>query len=391
MPAPRSQRARARGRLLALGALALGSLALGACSPWTRIERQPGWTLYALDTQGLEAQAYVDAFGPALRAVERAFGPFEESVRVHIWPSGAPPNAAGRSTEVQRIPGVGPARIPAWHMRRGAGPLLPRGIYIESPDVGTAVHELVHAHLAQDERRFPLWFEEGLASFFGDGVTSGGEWTVDGLACWPLRQLRDEPIGEQEFARLLTRTSADNASSRDDVLAHFIGWAIVFDLAQESGSRDWHVWLELVRRDYSTPSLRVRLERAIAPGTELRWLERLEDPAPAVRLAALKASWKLRQRAVLERLIEAIAREQDPEVLVGLGVNALAAAGELSLDLESWSRALAAIRDALERGQLQDPLEARALDELRASCARARSDRYSAQRALGGLRRFWEE
>jgi len=112
-------------RRMAVLALALTSV---ACSPWRRVGRGSGWSLYALDAKSVEIAPYREVFAPAHRAVERHFGPFAESVRVHLWPSSPPSGAVGRNTEVQRIPGIGPARIPAWHLRRGGGPIMPAGL-----------------------------------------------------------------------------------------------------------------------------------------------------------------------------------------------------------------------------------------------------------------------
>jgi hypothetical protein len=36
------------------------------------------------------------------------------------------------------------------------------------------VHELVHARVSEENAKLPLWFEEGLASLFGDGALYDG-------------------------------------------------------------------------------------------------------------------------------------------------------------------------------------------------------------------------
>ncbi|MFT4541498.1 MAG: hypothetical protein ACI841_002169 [Planctomycetota bacterium] len=371
--------------------LSMVLLACCSCSPWQRLDRSQGWALYALKDRAVAAAPYRTAFEPAYRSVERDFGPFKEEVRVHVWPTSAPPASSSRSMQVRRVPGIGPARIPAWHMGGGGGPILPRGIYIDTPDMGTAVHELIHAHMAQHDEELPLWFEEGVASFFGDGVTIGGEWIVDGLSCWPLRELRDNPLTDEQLERLLSRRSSGQLAARDDLLLHFVGWAVVYDLALETGSRDWRIWRDRIRQGFTLASVQERLQRVLRPETEFLWLERLHDDRAAVRLAAAKGTWKLGRMQVLDLLMNALEYEADPEVAVGLAVNALAAAGELRLSQARWGELRALILRALASSALADPDESAAVEDLRRAYAGARSDWHAAQFAMSGLHRFWEE
>ena len=75
------------------------------------------------------------------------------------------------------------------------------------------MHELVHARLAQEGVELPLWFEEGVATFLGDGALVSGRWVVDGLACWPLRELQKARPRGAELRRLLARDTQQRAIS----------------------------------------------------------------------------------------------------------------------------------------------------------------------------------
>jgi len=111
-------------------------------------------------------------------------------------------------------------------------------VYAGVAEPGTAVHELVHARLAEEDPDLPLWFEEGLACLMGDGFLDQEHWIVDGLACWPMRELREQKLGDGDLARLLALKAEDSLSARDNVLIHFVGWAVVFDLYRESNGFD---------------------------------------------------------------------------------------------------------------------------------------------------------
>jgi len=376
--------------LLAL-ALALGLGAASACSSWQAVHEYGAWTLYRQRDSEVDESTFQAAFTPAFAAVEELFGPFRSKVRVHAWherEGRADPLAeAEASIGYRDVPGIGPARIQAYHARGIAGPLSPTGVFIGQPDVGTAVHELVHARLAEDKVRLPLWFEEGLASLVGDGIAIDAVWVVDGLACWPLRELREEALDELELARLLRIRASDRTSVKDNVMVHFVGWAVVFDLYRETGRIDWELWRARFDFDDQLADAHRRMLRTLAPHTPLEWLERLDDPDRRVRLAAAKGTWKLRSRAVLERLLDALEIETDPEVRVGLAVNALAAAGEVRISGQRWWRA---VFEALANAELQDPEEARAIADLY-QAYRWQQDKDEARDALSRLTRFWEE
>jgi hypothetical protein len=370
-------------------------LALGACSSWREVHEYDGWTLYESE-RAVDAAAFAAAFEPAVRSIEEHFGEFERNVRVHAWNGAVELGPAGRGIVhenegdgVQDVPGIGPARVQAYHSR-DSGRLFAAdaGIYVAAPDAGTAAHELVHARLAELDVRVPLWFEEGIATVFGDGALVDGRWRVDGLACWPLRELRENPLGDEELAALLVLEAIDAVSVRDNVLAHFVGWAIVFDLLRETRSLDWRVWQRAF--DWQRPAVdaRARLERTLAAATPLEWLRRLEHDDPGLRFAACKGTWKLHEEDVVLALMDALEREQDDEVRVALAINILASGNDVRLGRRDSHRARAAIHAALTTAELDAPDEQRAVREL------ARGVRWGGERAqlaLEALRRYWEE
>jgi hypothetical protein len=371
-------------------------LLLPACASWRTIGEHEKWTLCAAPGATVDGEAFARAFDPALLAVEAAFGPFRERVTVHAVADEEDAGAQGASAlaqpdglSTQVVPGIGLARVRAWHVR-STGPFgTPSGIYVGAPDAGTAAHELVHARLAEVCGDLPLWLEEGLASICGDGILIHGSWTVDGLACWPLRELVDEPISDAELERLCKLRAGEDSDTRENVLAHFVGWAIVFDLLRESGSLDWNAWLARYREGIATREARERLERSLAPGTVDQWLVRLTDPRPEVRAASAKGLWKLRSERALEQLLDALDDETDPEVRVVFSINALAAAGEMPLRPELTGRVWRTVWPRLRRAELEDGAENRALREL------LRSFRYGSRGASRGpleaLRRVWAE
>ncbi len=356
------------------------------CTTWSAVSSHPRWTLYAEDPDRVDAKAFCRAYEPAFAVIEGALGRFDAPVRVHAWEAAdGSVNGVGAAHDV---PGIGRARVRAFHSR-SSGPFGPRhGIYASSADAGTAVHELVHARVAEIDPKLPLWFEEGLASVMGDGFMDDERWVIDGLACWPLRELRDKPIDDRELARLLKARAEDGADLRENVLVHFVGWAIVFDLYRESGRIDWEGWRGRARS--MTPAeARVRLDRTIARATEQEWLRRLSHADRGVRLATAKGLWKLRSELVLAALLERLGDEEDPEVRVALAINALAAAGEREPPGRLVGRMWRTVWPVLRRAELADPSEQRAIELLMRSF-RWRGDANSTQ-ALEGLRRFWAE
>jgi hypothetical protein len=228
-----------------------------------------------------------------------------------------------------------------------------------------------------------------MASILGDGILIDGVWTVDGLACWPLRELADQHIDDDELARLVKLRAGEDSDTRENVLAHFVGWAIVFDLLRASGRIDCDGWLARYRDGISLREARERLERTLAAETVDSWLAHLSDPRPEVRAATAKGLWKLRSEHVLERLLDALETEKEPEVRVVFSINALATAGELPLRADLSGRVWRTVWPKLRRAELGDGAENRALGEL------MRSFRYGSRGASQGpleaLRRVWAE
>ncbi|MBL8863669.1 MAG: HEAT repeat domain-containing protein [Planctomycetes bacterium] len=365
--------------------LAAALATLAGCTSWQRVETFPGWSLHSEHPNRVDVAAFQRAYDPAFVAVESVFGPFRAPVRVHAFEEGGAARGVGA---VQEVPGIGRARVRAYHTR-GAGPFGPAaGVYASSADPGTAVHELVHARIAEIDPKLPLWFEEGLACVLGDGFLDGDRWVVDGLACWPLRELRARTPDERELARLLAVRAEHGTDLRENVLVHFVGWAIVFDLYRETGQVDWRAWSARAR-SMGVVEARDRLLRTLAPQTEAEWLARLDDPDRGVRMATAKGLWKLRSEAVLRRLVERVAREEDPEVAVALSINALAAAGEREPPGRLAGRMWRTVWPVLRRAELDDPAEAAAVAALLESFRwRGRGDPNS---ALDALERFWAE
>ncbi|MFN0242338.1 MAG: HEAT repeat domain-containing protein [Planctomycetota bacterium] len=377
-------------------ALALTVYLCSACASWKPRAEYEGWTLYAQDSLPVDPAEFQHAFDPAMIVVQRELGPFERSVRVYAWDEGTRSIEPG-TEQIQdagegllhEVPGIGPARVRAFHARDDGffGP--PSGVFVGKPEAGTAAHELVHARLAEDARTYPLWLEEGLACVIGDGFLARDGWVIDGLACWPLAQLRQQSIDDDEFDFLLGLHAEDVSSVRDNVLVHFVGWAIVFDLYRETGGIDWPAWRARYRQGITIQEARERLQRSISEETVLAWLDRLGDPDPNVRLATAKGVWKLRSTAIVQRLLDRLEKESVPEVRVGLAINALAAAGEQRLPPHVAGRMWRMTWPVLRRETLEVAEEQAALTALFRSI-RVRTNRPP-QDELEALRRFWAE
>lgn len=379
------------GRLSCATALA-ALVGLSGCASWSVVETRENYTLYAKPGEHVDAARFDQSLTPAFLAVEERFGPFEKRVDIHASDgveSGAPALAGISEGDFDSVPGIGPAKVRAYHVRSGPNPFAQSGVFLGSADTGTAVHELVHARLADEHVELPLWFEEGLASYYGDGALVGERWIVDGLACWPLRELREERLSDADLARLLALSPSDECTARDNLLVHFIGWAIVFDLAREEPDGTWREWLALFGPTDDAVQARRRIARTSDDRTHIDWLERLGDPDPGVRFAAAKGTWKLRSSTGLDLVLDRLAEEQDQEVAVALAINALLTAGEIRLSGRLWGRMGRSVFPTLRRAELPDPAEQEALEELLAAM-RGRGGRDS-ELALAQLSRFWDE
>lgn len=359
------------------------------------MRRFDSWTLYETADDPLQVERWEAAFEPAVLAIESIFGPFARPVAVHAW-SGAV-GIDGKQHKVlvgssdagtREVPGIGPARVQAWHARgRGLGSRS--GIFIAAPETGTAVHELVHAHYAEQGEELPLWFEEGVATLVGDGALWQREWIVDGMAYWPLRELRKNRPDDEELATLLTVRAGRSDSVAQNVAVHFVGWAVVFDLYRETGSLDWRVWYERFDFDDPVRDARRRMDRTLDPSTESQWLERLKSADPARRLATARGVWKVRNDEIANLLLDALETEQHPDVQVALALNLLAAAGNTTSSGRTRRRIRRLVSPVFETVTLELPHERRAMRSLyRAYLGSLQEDITEALEALG---RFWSE
>jgi len=378
--------------------LALTAFAHSGCTNWHVAEQYEGWALYVQSSESVASEEFVAALEPAFATVESLMGEFEDVVKVHAWHGGVEmqDGAKGRITTtddgtINHVPGIGPARVRAFHARGDGGLFSPSGVFVGTTDVGTAVHELVHARLAEEPEELPLWFEEGFAMILGDGTLHGDEWVVDGLACWPWRELREQRLDDVQLARLLEVSSGESHSVRDNVLVHFVGWAIVFDLYREVGELDWRKLLAHYRSEGDTlAQARRRLDRTLDDETPSEWLELLKEGDTGQRLAASRGTWKLHSRGIQRILLRSLRNEEDAEVQASLAVNALATAGQVRLDRRQSGWMWRAIFPVLRTAELEDPDETSALRTLYRAY-RYGNSRYDTQAALDRLSRFWED
>jgi hypothetical protein len=376
---------RHRHLLLAVLAAVLAS----ACTTWQPVERREAWTLYTQPGYSVDIACFARALEPAFTAVEERMGPFENVVRIHALANAAKGELRSEQ-EFESVPGIGPARVRAFHVRPTANPFESGGVFLECADTGAAVHELVHARLAEEHAALPLWFEEGLAQFYGDGAVFEDRWYVDGLCCWPLRELREERLGDADLERLMQIRGSDSTASRDNLLVHFIGWAIVFDLARELPQASWREWYDAWRADDSVAAARARIERTIDDRSHVEWLKRLGDEDPGVRFAAAKGTWKLRSASAADALLARLDKEEEPSVRFALALNALITAGEARLSGRQWNRFGRSVFGTLRNATLDDPAEAKSLELLRRAL-RGRVSKEDSDRAFDGLARYWDE
>jgi hypothetical protein len=368
---------------------ALAAVFLAACSTWQPVETRTAWTLYTRPGVEVDVDCFARALEPAFAAVEERMGPFTKSVRIHALAAGGSRELQS-DTEFETVPGIGPARVRAFHVRPSANPFASAGVFLECADAGAAVHELVHARIAEQGVSLPLWFEEGLAQFFGDGAVYEDRWFVDGLCCWPLRELREERLGDADLERILKIGASDATSSRDNLLVHFVGWAIVFDLAREAPNANWAQWYHAWQAEASTAAARRRIERTIDDRAYVEWLVRLKDDDPGVRFAAAKGTWKLRSASAVELLLARLEVEEEPTVRFALALNALITGGEARLSGRQWGRFGRLVFSTLRNTDLEDPTEAASLAQVRRAM-RGRTSKAESDRAFDGLARYWDE
>jgi len=385
--------------LRAASSVILG-LALASCTSWQPTAEFEGWTLYVRDGLEVDPEPYSAAFEAAFVVVEDAFGAFEDDVAVHAIAgsvdlhSGNSGSITGEVGVVEKIEGIGDAVVPAFHARGTDLTFYnpnPKGIFVAVPATGTAVHELVHARVADLQLELPLWFEEGVAAVMGDGIQREGRWVMDGFSFWPWVELREDRPTDEELKGLLNISSRDDHSVRDNVLLHFVGWAIVFDCMRETGDLDWERWLADARGAKDLVSwASVRMNRTLEEATMFEWLARVEDEDPAVRLASARGSWKVGDEDVINLLLDQLEREEDDEVKVCLAVNALASLGRGEPSRRIERRLWPTVLGALRRVELSDEGEQEAARELYRSYRRW-GGRRTRQSAFDRLDRFWRE
>jgi len=371
-------------------------LGLASCSRWERVAEHDGWVLYARPRAEFDRAGLERSLPPAIACVEQRLGAFRRPVRVHAWSGGVELQSGIRGeihdgrAPVTLLEGIGPTKVSAFHARGRTSWFAPTGIFLGEADTGSAVHELVHARLAELEHEPPLWFEEGLASLLGDGALHEGRWIVDGFSYWHWRELAAQRIDRDELARLLALRSDREHSVRDNVLLHFVGWAIVYDAQRADPTGDWHAWLARYTGPDGLAQAQDALARTLADETPLAALARLDEPEIGTRLAAARGSWKLGRPDVFDRLHRALVAEREPQVRVALAVNLIAGAGDSSIGEQRWWRARRDVVRALRESELADPVEREAVQRL-VRVYRGRSGPRDAGIALAALRRFWEE
>ncbi len=378
--------------------LAACVLLAAGCSAW-HVEREAeGWQLLRPRDVEIDGDAWADSFAIAHAAVQERLGPFDRPIRVHAWsgregtPIDARPEIASDGL-LAPAGDLGPARVSAFHVRPEDAHDARESaaeIYLVDTDPAAAVHELVHVRLAELDGELPLWFEEGLACLYADGLEVDGDWHVDGLACWPWTQLRGLELHDDELARLLALKAGDNYDARDNRLVHFVGWALVFDLARRRPQRTWREWYEAFERAPDpVAETRVRLDRTLDPNAVRDWLARLTHSNRGARLAAAKGTWKLASATVIDLLLDELEEERDPEVRATFALNALLAAGETKPGWFRWQRLREQALPVLVNASLPDPDEQRALRAWAASLGDSTSRALASD--LEPFARLWRE
>ena len=389
---------RAGGGIRLLLLLAISTLA-SCVAGWQEVAAQEDWRLYVRPGAGVDVDAYEALLGPAMEAVEAELGPFDSPVRVHAFTGGVQlkDGSSGRIVEGEdagRIESeVGTARVRAYHVRDdpfGAG-----GAFLGEASPGSAVHELVHARFAELNTDLPLWFEEGVAMLLADGVLeegpAGARWVRDGLCAWPLSRLRDLELDDERLMSLLELRPTDGHAIEENLLVHFLGWAMVFDLYRTNPEGTWQDWLAVHEADPSLATVRARLARSIDRDVLLLWLhQRLASGDAAVRRGAVLGTWRMASSADLQFLSSNLRREEDEATRATLAINILAAAGEGRYPgMGRWNGLrlpLAVLADL----DLADPAEASAARALHAAYldGASRDDISAAFTVLEG---YWQE
>ncbi len=387
----------------ALGVCLLG-FALSSCSSWVVAASSEDWTLYVKPGGNVDVGSFESMLDPAVTAVEAVLGPFEGSVRVHAWDGGVELSSGnrGRMAEgedaglIEDLPNVGTARVRAFHVRSGG--LGPGGVFLGEATPGAAVHELIHARLAEmygPRDTLPLWFEEGLAQVVADGVLAesrdGGlaTWVRDGLCAWPLSVLREQTIEDGELEALLAIRVSDSHSVEDNLMVHFVGWALVFDLYREDPEGSWRTWL--ARMEANPEDARMRINRSVDESMVRLWIKaRLDDERPEARQAAARGTWRIGDPVTLQLLSSALRKEKDMAAKATLTINILASAGEGRFaGMGRWNGLRLPLK-ILREEPFTDPLERAAARQLLAGYQGLLGSEEIAE-AFTVLARYWQE
>lgn len=367
------------------------------CATWRTVGSYEGWTLHEESPGSVQEDLWRAQVEPAKAAVEAWLGPFQDSVQIHALAGPVRLAEDGRGVvhaaeASQPVAGMHQTEVRGYHLQ-GTDPAQAGGIFVRDPSLPTLVHELVHARLAEGEDELPLWFEEGIACLLSDGLMFEEHWVRDGFSAWPWAELRARRPDGLELQSVLELDSMSTSSVRENVLAHLIGWALVFDLWRETRSDDWHTWRAAFDWEHPVQDAQRRLNRVLSEPVPGEWLRaRLASSNRGVRLAALRGSWKLASPEVGAILLGALELEKDPEVQVALAVNLLASGGHVAADGSGLLHIHECARKTLSQSSLPTPSEALAVRTLVLALEdTAPGESAQAGAALEGLRRFWDE
>ncbi|HIG86101.1 MAG TPA: hypothetical protein EYQ25_03575 [Planctomycetes bacterium] len=367
------------------------------CATWRTVGSYEGWSLHEARHGNVDAAHWQAQVEPAKAAVEAWMGEFQVPVQVHALDQPVHLTDDGQgivhaAETYQDVPGLHQTEVRGYHLR-GNGRSQAGLIFVRDPNSPTLVHELVHARLAEDEEELPLWFEEGIASLLSDGLMFEGRWIRDGFSAWPWSELRTRRPDGIELLNILELQPTSSSSVRENVLAHLVGWALVFDLWRETHSDDWHVWQAAFDWEHPLQDAQRRLNRVLSTAVPAEWLRaRLASNNRGVRLAALRGSWKIACPKVGTVLLNALEQETDSEVRVALAINILASGKGIASTSAGLLQAHERAKLALTRSPLPIPSENLAVQRLvLALVDAAPGTDPNAGAALESLRRFWDE
>ncbi|MDE0904398.1 MAG: HEAT repeat domain-containing protein [Planctomycetota bacterium] len=372
-------------------------LATAGCATWRTVGSYEGWSLHEASPNLIQEDPWRVQVEPAKAAVEAWLGPFQNPVQIHALAGPVHLTEDGQGVvhaaeASQPVAGMHQTEVRGYHLQ-GTDPSQAGKIFVRDPSLPTLVHELVHARLAEDQNKLPLWFEEGVACLLSDGLMFEEHWVRDGFAAWPWAELHARRPDGLELQDILDLDSMSASSVRQNVLAHLVGWALVFDLWRETRSDDWNTWYAAFDWKHPVQDAQRRLDRVLSGPVPGEWLRaRLTSSNGGVRLAALRGAWKLASPEVGAILLGALEMEKDPEVRIALAVNLLASGTQVAADGGGLLHIHECARTALSQSSLPVLSEALAVRALLLALEDAApGEGAHARGALEGLRRFWDE